>query len=241
MTFLTEKDFLKFEIHDTLNKKLWDDMRLKSDVRKQLLKIANAFHKYMNLNAKIKDVIITGSSSNYNYSSEYSDIDLHLLYDFDEILNEEEISSVEELVREYMLTKKSNWNDKFDIKINGLEVEVYPQDINDEHKASGQFSLVKNEWNVKPSKSIPEFDSKSAEVKAADLQNLIEKSIKNTDSVEKLEKIADKIKKLRQSGLDSPKGEFSTENLAFKILRRNGSMEKLFNQIDKVRQQDLSL
>ena len=44
--------------------------------------------------------------------------------------------------------------------------------------------------------------------------------------VDRADKIQDKIKKMRQCGLDSV-GEFSVENMAFKALRRNGTLERL--------------
>jgi hypothetical protein len=46
------------------------------------------------------------------------------------------------------------------------------------------------------------------------------------DIVKRADKIQDKIKKMRQCGLDSV-GEFSVENMAFKALRRNGTLERL--------------
>jgi len=53
------------------------------------------------------------------------------------------------------------------------------------------------------------------------------KKEKNYDVVvEKADKIKDKIKKMRQAGLDKA-GEFSVENMVFKVLRRNGMLERL--------------
>ena len=53
------------------------------------------------------------------------------------------------------------------------------------------------------------------------------KKEKNYDVVvEKADKIKDKIKKMRQAGLDKA-GEFSVENLVFKVLRRNGMLDRL--------------
>ena len=46
---------------------------------------------------------------------------------------------------------------------------------------------------------------------------------------------------MRKAGLDSKAGEFSVENLAFKILRRDGSVESLLDQMDTKFQEDLSL
>ena len=237
------KDVIDFEIHDTLNQKLWDGEKLRPEVRKKLMEIANAFHKYMNIDAKLKDIIITGSSSNYNYSENYSDIDLHLLYDFSEVLSEDDdtIENTEDLVKGYMLSKKALWNDKFDIKVNGVEVEVYSQDIDEPHEANGQFSLVKNDWNKKPTKDDPTLDTTSADKKADEFSKLIDKAISDNASFESLEKLQEKIWKMRKAGLDSKAGEFSVENLAFKILRRDGSVESLLDQMDTKFQEDLSL
>jgi hypothetical protein len=44
--------------------------------------------------------------------------------------------------------------------------------------------------------------------------------------------VKDKIKQMRQTGLDSKEGQNSTENLVFKVLRRTnllGKYNKLFN------------
>ena len=44
--------------------------------------------------------------------------------------------------------------------------------------------------------------------------------------IDKADKIKDKIKKMRQGGLEEG-GEFSVENIVFKVLRRNAMMERL--------------
>jgi hypothetical protein len=52
--------------------------------------------------------------------------------------------------------------------------------------------------------------------------------------------IKDKLKKYRISGLDKS-GELGLENLVFKVLRRNGYIEKLYNTPTKVIDKKLSL
>ena len=238
------KDYIDFQVHDKLNPKLWDNETLKSDVRRKLIKIANAFHKFLNVKAKLRDVIMTGSSSNYNYSSKFSDIDLHLLYDFDDVLSEEEEEPIEteaDLVKEYMMAKKTIWNDKFDITINGVEVELYSQDIDEPHEANGQFSIVKNNWVKKPEKIDVELDEKAAESKAKELMDLIDHTLKGDPSDSTIQKLKDKIKRLRQIGLDKEDGEYSVENLAFKVLRRSGYIEKLWDSEVESQQKDFSL
>ena len=40
-------------------------------------------------------------------------------------------------------------------------------------------------------------------------------------------RLKEKIKNMRRAGLESTQQEFSIENIAFKILRRNGILDKL--------------
>jgi hypothetical protein len=48
------------------------------------------------------------------------------------------------------------------------------------------------------------------------------------------------IKRMRQSGLSSS-GEFSTENLVFKMLRNQGWIEKLSDYMTSLQDQELSI
>lgn len=60
------------------------------------------------------------------------------------------------------------------------------------------------------------------------------------EGLEILKKCRDKLKKFRQSGLEN-KGEFSNENLVFKVLRRNGSIEKLMDAQSDLMNKKLTL
>lgn len=234
--YLTEDDYADFEIHDTLNQKLYIDEKLKPEVRKKLLKIAKEFIKFIKVKSAIKDIIITGSSSNYNYSNNYSDIDLHIVYDFSDI--DDNI----DLVKEYLNAKKTLWNEEYDIKIKDIDVELYAQDINEPHEAVGVYSIIKDKWVRKPSKSNVELDIKGAEQKADSYMRVIDKRINSNDCQSGcLSKLKEKIKKLRKSGLDSKQGEFSTENLAFKILRRSGYIQKVWDAESDSKAKELSL
>ena len=59
-----------------------------------------------------------------------------------------------------------------------------------------------------------------------DLYSEMKDSKNYEDVVEKSDKIKERIKKMRQAGLDEA-GEFSVENMVFKVLRRNGMLERL--------------
>ena len=48
------------------------------------------------------------------------------------------------------------------------------------------------------------------------------------EAIDGVDKLTEKIKKMRQSGLESG-GEFSVENMVFKVLRRNGMLDRLYD------------
>ena len=217
-----------FQIKDELNPKIWDgDEDINQEVREQLLQIAQDFYDGTDLEADVQDIILTGSLANYNWSEKYSDYDLHILIDF------KDVNKDVDLVKKYVDSAKNVWNGLHDIKIQGYEVEVYIQDINEPHKSTGVYSLLNDEWNTKPSKVDFEPDEDAIKEKAKSSMMMIDDLEKEVDEdkhekfIEKLQKVWDKIKNYRKSGLESEGGEFSTGNLVFKLLRRNGYIGKI--------------
>jgi hypothetical protein len=210
-----------FVLRDSLNAKLWDGDKLKPEIRKKLLIIAKNFFKDLELepNVQLKDITLTGSISNYNWSK-FSDVDLHLRLDFSQIDDDENF------VKNYVLAKKTIWNNKHDIKIHGFPVEVYVENLGDIHVASGLYSILKDEWIVVPKKKELQIDLDDIRSKAEgylDSVPILQKMMKDgkyEEVVEMVEKIQEKLKRMRSSGLERG-GEFSVENLAFKALRRS--------------------
>ena len=69
---------------DELNPKIWnEDLSLNSDVREKLLEISHEFIDFIGVPLVVEDIIFTGSLANYNWS-EFSDIDLHVVCDFEQ-------------------------------------------------------------------------------------------------------------------------------------------------------------
>ena len=84
---------------------------------------------------KVYDYWLVGSNAAYNYS-DVSDIDLHIIVDINSLeLNPYLIS----LLYNYV---KSSFNDKYDIKIKGHEVELYLEDIETSAVTNGIYSLM---------------------------------------------------------------------------------------------------
>jgi len=210
------------EPKDTLNKEIWDNGRLKKEVRIAMLKIAKAFKEYLKLDTRLKDVIFTGSLANYNWTL-VSDIDIHLILDLSSM------DEPEEFLAEYIAAKKAVWNENHNIKIKGFEVELYAKDKENLFSSKGIYSVLRDAWIQKPEKYTQDIDEPAIKEKAAVVMNDIDDLQQATDDEEiltKSEKIKERIKKLRQSGLEQG-GEFSVENLAFKVLRKLGYLEKL--------------
>jgi predicted nucleotidyltransferase len=225
---MTFDDLIKtFKVQPELNRQFWTfDNKLNPTIRKALMKIAKEFYDSIELEnkPKVKDIVFTGSLVNYNYS-EYSDVDLHLLFNF---------GKDKEVLSQLFLLAKSKWNDKHDITIKGYDVEVYAEDESSPHVATGLYSVLKDTWIKEPTKDTPVYDEQDVMTKVRYFVGMFDQLVNQykagqLDGLDKkIEKFRDKLGKFRQSGLEKG-GEFSTENLAFKLLRRAGYMEKLAN------------
>jgi predicted nucleotidyltransferase len=231
-------DVSSIQMNDELNPLIWNEEgTLKPDVRKTLLKNAKRFIEFSDVeNLKFDDVILTGSMANYNYGDN-SDLDIHIVMDFNQI------SENKDFVGDYLKLKKQLWAEKLPVQVKGHDVEMYFQDSAEPHHSTGTYSLVKNDWIRKPIKKIINIDIADVQLKSADLINYIDELEKEKDSesfIEKHKKLFDKIKKYRQSGLDKS-GEYSVENLAFKILRNNGYLKKLTDMKNEYLTQELGL
>lgn len=218
-----------FDIHDNLEARIWKDNKLKNQIRKHLLKIAKDFIAGLPTSVEIEDVTLTGSLANYNWSN-YSDIDLHIIVDFlgmDENLT---------LVKSFFDNARMRWNSTHNIRIRGYEVEIYVEDAKESHKSSGVYSVMNDEWIKEPKKYSNSIDFTAARRKAEDIEfqvNIVDNLIivgKYKSALKNVERLKKKIKNLRRAGLESPKQEFSIENIAFKILRRNGILGMLQQQ-----------
>jgi len=207
-----------FQFNKTLNPKLWNSNKtLKLEVRLKLLEATLLFYKSLDVKITLVDVQITGSNASYTYTNK-SDIDIHLITNFKKL-------PCEDAYNELFLAKKKIWSETHNIKIKGYEIEFYVENELNPVKSNGVFSLLKNKWLHFPNKEKPKFDDNAVQIKTKYLINKSNELIKNKNFNE-IEKFLNKLKSMRSHGLES-KGEFSTENLAFKNLRALGYIDKL--------------
>jgi len=216
-----------FQLKETLNSKFWEeDLTLKKEVSDRLKQIAQEFFKKLKFDwVDILNITLTGSSANYNWT-EHSDLDLHIIIDFKQV---DENAS---LVKQFLDSKRIEWNRKHEILIRGHEIEIYIQDLAEPHASTGVYSITDQRWMRKPTKKHVKIDEKGVHDKAGFISSLID-GLDNLFFQGKLEQVynfserlKEKIQKFRKSGLEKA-GEYSNENLAFKVLRRTGYLKKL--------------
>lgn len=240
-----DNEILKsFEPQKELNPKVWEgankEPKMKSEIREKLLQIAYEFVEFLDVDILVTDIILTGSLSNYNWSK-FSDFDLHIVVNFQQF-EENQVELYEKLFN----LKKMLFNQKHDITIKGYEVELYVQNETEAHFSSGVYSVLFNEWANVPKKEDISIDKNLIKEKSKQWMNIIDElldTIKDDDvdtAKEIVQKYKDKLKKYRTCGLEKG-GEYSPENLVFKILRRNGYIEKLHDFTTKIIDKKLSM
>jgi hypothetical protein len=217
-----------FKLKDSLSLDVFEEHEdffiMREDIRNKLLQIANEFLKTIDIDLFVYDVIMVGSLSNYNWSN-YSDIDLHIVVNINDIFVKDN-TIMKSIIIDFFKLKKSNWNKNHNIKIKDYDVELYIQDISEKSFSGGIYSILNNNWLIKPKKEIPIIDKSKILEKSEFFCNEIEK-LEQSVNIEEVDKLVEKIKKFRKGGLETG-GEFSYENLTFKLLRRNKCIEKLF-------------
>lgn len=227
-----------FEVKTKLNGDIWTSGgTLNPEIRLRLLEIADYFLDYIKLpSIDVDDIIFTGSLANYNWS-EYSDVDLHI------VLDKDDIGDNDDLINEYLMVKKWAFSKEHDITVKGFEVELYVQDIKERHDSSGIYSVLYNHWITKP--KLDTFDINIGSVKSkikkmvGHLDSMFDElsRIEDEDDDEKRRDMAmdlftrlttfkDKLKKYRSCGLERA-GESSDENVVYKYMRRAGVITKL--------------
>lgn len=228
---LNEGEFYQNE----LNTHFWSNSEFDPSIREKLLQIANEFYQTFKLEIPISDIQLTGSLANYNWTPK-SDLDVHVLIDFSKL--NPDIA----LVKKGIDGQRFIWNLRHNIVIRSHDVELYLQDVNEPHVASGLFSLLNNEWIRIPKYNPPQIDEMDVQKKFEGIVNDIDQLEANLQSgsqdisprelYDHSEKVKSRIMKMRKEGL-AERGEFSVENLVFKKLRNEGYIQNLIDLISR--------
>jgi predicted nucleotidyltransferase len=206
-----------------------------------VLEIANLFIDFLGVDVIVTDIIMIGSLVNYNWSK-YSDIDLHILVNFNQFSE-----NSKDLYLEFFDLKKVIFNQKHNITMFGYDVECFVQKEDETTFSSGIYSILYDMWMNEPKKSnTKNIDKELIKDRASQWMRIIDGLIDNIqdedpDEIKSLvKKYKEKLKKFRNCGLEKG-GEMSLENLVFKLLRRNGYIEKLYDTPTEIIDKKLSM
>ena len=214
-----------------LNPKLWEDKKLKRDVREAIIDIVSEFMDNLIIPVEILDVRVVGSNASYNYT-EHSDLDVHI------ISNLELVGSPTEIVQALYNSERSNFNRTHNIKIKGIDVELYVEDVNSSVTSNGIYSVIDDIW-IKEPQIIKERSVKIDKKELRDLVNSVKSVLDDGDS----DDIKDCINMLYLMRKDSiaTDGEYGVGNLLFKEIRNRGLLSALKDKYNEMISDELTL
>lgn len=214
-----------------LNPKIWEDKKLREDVRETIIDIVSEFMDNLIIPVEILDVRVVGSNASYNYT-EHSDLDVHI------ISNLELVGSPTEIVQALYNSERSNFNRTHSIKIKGIEVELYVEDVNSAVTSNGIYSVIDDVW-IKEPQIIKERSVKIDKNELQDLVNSVQSVLDGGDS----DDIKDCINMLYLMRKDSiaTDGEYGVGNLLFKEIRNRGLLNALKDKYNEMISDELTL
>jgi hypothetical protein len=224
-------EFIKgYEEHDRLNPKLWDGEQLRPEVKSTLLKIADKFREFIDLDVPVLDIHITGGQVTYHYT-EKSDLDLHLIIDYDKIDCDRE-------VEELLDSKRLLFKEKYHINIRGIPVEPGTEDQN-RPTVSSAWSLKTDSWIREPKNYSGKINTEEVEKQSLQWSKIIG-SVLNQNDPKMAQKVLKLLRKYRKIGLKQT-GEYGVENLVYKTLRNTGTLEQLVKYVERSVGNNLSI
>lgn len=221
-----------FELHNDLNKKLFENEKLKTDVRQALLDISDEFINTLEIKPRVLDIQLVGSNASFNYTQD-SDIDLHIISLFDN-------DNCSDILKAYYAAEKSNFNKNYDIKVKGIDVEVYIEDSKSASKSNGVYSVLNDEWVKYP--EVINIDTSLTTQATSIADNYIEyiNQALNSDDINRINQAIDDLYLTRHNSLASD-GEFGLGNLIFKEIRNRGLLDELKDKYKELKSSELTL
>lgn len=207
-----------FEVHETLNPKLFGSNGiLLPDVREKLIEIVRYFEEYIEVPIEICDIQLVGSNVSYNYTAN-SDLDVHLIANFDSV------TSQPELLQALYDTKKTEFNKNFDIKVKGIEIELYIQDVRSNIISNGIYSLCDNNW-VKEPKPLKSATKHNTDKEVEKWEEIIKSAIASND-LNTINQTINTLYLIRHNSI-AVEGEYGKGNQLFKDIRAKGLLRRL--------------
>lgn len=214
-----------------LNPKIWEDKKLREDVRETIIDIVSEFMDNLIIPVEILDVRVVGSNASYNYT-EHSDLDVHI------ISNLELVGSPTEIVQALYNSERSNFNRTHNIKIKGIEVELYVEDVNSAVTSNGIYSVIDDVW-IKEPQIIKE---RSVKIDKNELQNLVDsvQSVLDDGDSGDIKDCINMLYLMRKDSIATD-GEYGVGNLLFKEIRNRGLLNALKDKYNEMISDELTL
>lgn len=222
------------EKYEKLNPKLWgEDNKLLPEVSEKIKEIVSQFVEEIrdqDIPLNILDAQLVGSNASFNYTKD-SDLDVHVIADVEDATCDPALLTI---LYTYF---KNNFNEKYNISIHGVPIELYIEDISSLAVSNGRYSVYRDEWVKFPEiRDIPEFDIDD-DIKP--YKDRYDQIVADKDG-DAAERFWDNLKLLRKDSI-AVDGEYSTGNLIFKEFRNQGWIERLKELINSERSKELSL
>lgn len=103
----------------------------------------------------------------------------------------------------------------------------------------GRYSILSDDWISYPGDPKSYASEDCVEQKASRLRATIEQATE-IDDFERLDLLLERLRAFRARGISSPEGEYSVENLVYKSLRRDGTVDKLKRALVRTYDESLS-
>lgn len=218
-------------MHKELNPKIWEDKKLRGDVRETIIDIVSEFMDNLIIPVEILDVRVVGSNASYNYT-EHSDLDVHI------ISNLELVGSPTEIVQALYNSERSNFNRTHSIKIKGIEVELYVEDVNSAVTSNGIYSVIDDVW-IKEPQIIKE---RSVKIDENELQGLVDsvQSVLDDGGSDDIKDCINMLYLMRKDSIATD-GEYGVGNLLFKEIRNRGLLNALKDKYNEMISDELTL
>lgn len=218
----------------TLNPKLFQDSGLKPSVKSKLQEIADAFVDYLKdegISLTVADIQFLGSNAGFDYT-EHSDIDLHLVVDF------ESVTCDTNLLQIALNAERSKFNQAYDITIKGIPVELYVEDVKAGTDSNGIYSIKFDRW-IRYPKPEPNICIEDYEEDLAKWRILATKAL-SYNNADQLQNVINRLYLMRKNGIATV-GRYSKGNLIFKALRNEGLLQQLKDKRIELQSQQLTL
>ena len=222
----------KFEVHETLNPKLWSsDNKLLDDVKVKIVEIIEQFISTCDIPINMVDAHLVGSNASYNYT-QYSDLDVHIISNFDLV------DAPKEVLQVLYNALKAKFNADYDISIRGIDVEIYVEDIHSTAVSNGVYSLYEDRW-IRFPKKLTDVPQVEIEPEFSQWKEKFQAAI-NSGNSDNIVNVINDIYILRKNSLDI-EGEYGKGNQLFKEIRNCGLLDSAKDAYKTFKSKELTI